>query len=77
MTLFADGKQVGERQDRRHLPARLQPLRRRPVVRPGYADRRQRRLPGRGEYAFTGTIRRVIVDIGGDQKPMPKTPERD
>jgi hypothetical protein len=32
---------------------------------------------GRGEYAFTGTIRRVIVDIGNDQKPMPKTPDRD
>ena len=31
----------------------------------------------RGEYTFTGTIRRVIVDIGNDQKPMPKNPERD
>jgi arylsulfatase A-like enzyme len=30
-----------------------------------------------GENAFTGTIRRVIVDIGNDQKPMPKTPDRD
>ena len=29
------------------------------------------------EYAFTGTIRRVIVDIGNDRKPMPKNPERD
>ena len=26
---------------------------------------------------FNGTIHRVIVDIGNDQKPMPKTPERD
>ena len=31
---------------------------------------------GRGEYAFTGAIRRVIVDIGNDQKQMPKAPER-
>jgi arylsulfatase len=31
---------------------------------------------GRGEYTFTGTIRRVIVDIGA-QPPMPKNPERD
>ena len=29
------------------------------------------------EYVFTGTIRRVIVDIGNDQKPMPKGPDRD
>jgi arylsulfatase A-like enzyme len=29
------------------------------------------------EYPFTGTIRRVIVDVGNDQKPMPKTPNRD
>jgi hypothetical protein len=32
---------------------------------------------GRGEYNFTGTIRRVIVDTSNDQKPMPKNPERD
>lgn len=31
----------------------------------------------RGEYAFTGTIRRVIVDTGNDQKPLPKAPTRD
>ena len=32
---------------------------------------------GRGEYTFTGAIHRVIVDVGNDQKPMPKTPQRD
>jgi arylsulfatase A-like enzyme len=32
---------------------------------------------GRGEFVFSGTIRRVIVDVGNDQKPMPKLPERD
>lgn len=32
---------------------------------------------GQGEYVFTGTIRRVIVDVGSDQKSTPKTPSRD
>jgi arylsulfatase len=32
---------------------------------------------GRGEYVFTGTIRRVIVDVGNSSHPPPKAPERD
>ncbi len=32
---------------------------------------------GRGEYAFTGTINRVIVDVGTAMQPPPKTPDRD
>lgn len=32
---------------------------------------------GRGEYNFTGTIRRVIVDVGGDSKKSTKTSDRD
>jgi arylsulfatase A-like enzyme len=30
-----------------------------------------------GENGFTGTLRRVIVDTGNDQKAAPKAPERD
>jgi arylsulfatase len=29
------------------------------------------------EFPFTGTIRRVVVDVGGNQHPAPKTPDRD
>ena len=29
------------------------------------------------EYPFTGTIRRVIVDVAAPKQPMPKTPNRD
>jgi arylsulfatase len=29
------------------------------------------------EYPFTGTIQRVIVDLGGNHAPAPKTPPRD
>jgi arylsulfatase A-like enzyme len=32
---------------------------------------------GRGEYAFTGTIRRVIVDTAGATPAAPKAPDRD
>jgi arylsulfatase len=31
----------------------------------------------RGEYPFTGTIHRVIVDLGSNQHAAPKAPERD
>src|SRR5262249_7278381 len=31
---------------------------------------------GRGEYVFTGRIQRVVVDVGSNQHPAPKTPER-
>jgi arylsulfatase len=32
---------------------------------------------GRGEYVFTGMIRRVIVDVAPPGQPLPKTPDRD
>jgi arylsulfatase len=77
VTLYADGKQIGVGK----LPVTC-PLAYslsgdglscgRDTLTSVSADYRDR-----GEYAFTGSIRRVIVDIGNDQKPMPKTPERD
>jgi arylsulfatase len=76
VTLFVDGKQVGAGKIAVTCPLAYS------LSGDGLSCGRDTLTPvsadyhGRGEYAFTGTIRRVSVDIG-EQKPMPKNPERD
>lgn len=76
VTLFVDGKQVGVGKIAVTCPLAYS------LSGDGLSCGRDTLTPvsadyhGRGEYAFTGTIRRVMVDVG-EQKAMPKNPERD
>ncbi len=74
MKLFVDGKQVGVGKIAATCPLAYS------LSGDGLSCGRDTLTPVkrdyRSEYVFTGTIRRVIADVGNDQKPMPKTPER-